>query len=115
MSASSATTLISPTATVVSARSSQVSHHPPAQRRQSSHSSHAAHGHHQKRRASHHHAHSSHGMHRRPSEAADHGRRAMAAGLAMQVMDVAGQDAKGKGASREVSTSRTAAYIADIC
>lgn len=43
-------------------------------------------------------------MSRRPSEGGDHGRRAMAAGLAMQVMEVAGGQPKGKRASsREVS------------
>lgn len=103
MSASSGTTLISPSTT--GAPVARAPSHP-VQRRQSSHSAHSAHAHHPKRRASHHHAHHGHGGHsaggRRTSEG-EQGRRAMAAGLAMQMLDSAGPKQRRRSRSREVS------------
>ncbi|WVF71440.1 hypothetical protein IAT40_006244 [Kwoniella sp. CBS 6097] len=93
MSASSATTLISPSNARTPSVAGTSTH--AMQRRPSTHAhGHVAHGHHTvKRRASSHaHAHGhghgggAHGSGRRPSEG-DHGRRAMAAGLQMHAMD----------------------------
>ncbi|WWC89338.1 uncharacterized protein L201_004259 [Kwoniella dendrophila CBS 6074] len=88
MSVSSATTLISPTstkaATPSAAAAASGSHHHAPQRKNSVHSSHGM-----KRRPSSHSAHGHHGhssSNRRSSEG-EHGRRALAAGLAMHALD----------------------------